>query len=565
MSTMTPTDARETMTSTRHTVAVIMMALFVSCAPVSRRESLEREVQELLVERSKEKSWIDFSEIEDPAERRARLREAIRASRSGSRYYDLVRVSGLLAAAARGDATGADDAEPAPSGSAASPEPALGQDGDGVTDDAESATARHGFEFRGSSLSDVVQLIAAELGINILVPRGLDQAVTASMPDVDPRSGLELILKSNGYALEEKSGIYTIVPSDDARLITRVFKLDTAIQIDTSKELIPILGEGGVVSSDPDLRALVITATAEGLERAEQYLAIVDERPKQVIIEALIVEVAHSDGFRHGSLFSDSSVSLNNNDDDIGTIVANLLPNPPTGTSTNPITFGFTNADQAIEFLFSIDESINKLHVVHSPFITATSGRQATLKVIETIPYIQATTSIGATEGESDGTVTSAEEIEFEETGVTLTVTPQIGVDDVVEVEIQPKIEELVEFLSGVPVIDTRESDTTVMVKNRQTIVIGGLLRDSWNHVEVRVPYISRIPLIGELFKSKEVRKEKIELLMFLTPQIVSVDAEDEETKRAFERYTESEQFRGARKLFDDRGTQGSKPRGVRD
>ncbi|MCA9323421.1 MAG: hypothetical protein KDB53_21985 [Planctomycetes bacterium] len=479
------------------------------------------ETEEALVRKALEKDWIDFESQFEPERRRELIASAIAMSRSSAAlYYDRV----LEAQEAQQRATQEDAKAPrrAPAGEVP------------VSSAKEDPDETFSFEFRDAPLSEVVYFVAGELGMNVFVPGDMTERVTVSFPSVDARKGLETILDRYGYRMHEQGGIQVFEKKPAAPLITRTFPLRTGVQINLETQVTPLIGPRGRAFTDPKNRALVVIAEEDDLDGLAHYLEILDRRPRQVLIEALVVEVGRANTLRHGVSFRKNDLQMGSTDIDANW---NFLPVPPAGAAANPFTLGIMNTKNMIDFMLSADDSINRLNVLHSPFVSTVSGEKATLRVIESIPFIRATTSIGADQANSSGTITSTQEIEFEEAGVTLEVTPNIGDDDIIEMLVKPKIEELVDFLVGVPVIDTREAETRIQVRNQETLVIGGLLRNSYGLIESGIPLLKDIPLLGELFKSVEKRDEKIELLIFVTPRIIGYGFEPYDGFQAQEHY----------------------------
>ncbi|MEZ6197885.1 MAG: hypothetical protein R3F20_19515 [Planctomycetota bacterium] len=519
------------------TTALLAIVALGSCSSGPDADSRRVEQEEYLLDRADRKSWIDFEEVADETERASRIRRAIALSRSTmAPYYDgliarsdaaLERVAAARReAAARSEAPGTQDEK--------IPEP----------------SSDFVFEFRDAPIEEVCYLVAEEIGLKVLIAIDMPETVTASFPGVDARRGLDAILDGYGYRLIEKDGIHTVARDDGGPLETRTFHLKTGVRIDVGTQLQPLAGRRGQITILPDNRAVLVTATADGLKRVGDYLETLDRRPRQVVIEALVVEVARGNTLRRGVDISFDEIDLGSPE---GSVSSSFLP-AAVGGAANPFLVGLLDARNAISFMLAADEGIDRLNVLHSPFISTLTGKQASLQVIERIPYVQATTSIGADEGSSAGTVTSSEEIEFAETGVTLEVTPNIGTDDIVDIYVKPTIEELVGFVSGVPVIDTRSAETNLMVRNGETVVLGGLLRNSFRRSESGVPILKDIPLLGELFRRVETEDEKVELMIFLTPHIIGYGMESDPHASAQAIYlNEPAGFRGVKKVMERR------------
>ncbi len=513
-------------------ITCLAIVLLVSCAgtPIQVERRIEQE--DFMLDKASKKGWIDFREVKDKEVRQQMIRRAMVLSRSTmAPYYD-----GLIARSEQ-------RAEKAAAANAKKPQPRTIQD-----EDPKDKGPEFNFEFRDAPIEEICYLVGEEIGINILISIDMPETVTVSFPSINAKKGLQSILKRFDYELIEADGIYTVERRQDAPMTTRTFALRTGIKIDIATQLKPLAGAGGQITMLPENRAIVVTATKEGMEQVANYLKTLDRRPRQVVIEALVVEVSRTNSHRHGVDLSAGALEMFSS---VGSVDSNFLP-AAGGANSNPFTLGIVNVKNAIEFMLSADEGIDRLNILHSPFISTLTGRKAILRVVESIPYIQATTAIGADGGASTGTVTSAEQIEFEEVGVTLEVTPNIGDDDIIEIWVKPKIEELVGFMVGVPIVDTRSAETNLMVRNGETVVLGGLLRNTFRRTESGVPILKDIPLIGELFKRVELEDEKIELMIFLTPHIIGYGFESDPGNNAQEIFLNKPAgFGGVRQVID--------------
>jgi general secretion pathway protein D len=164
-------------------------------------------------------------------------------------------------------------------------------------------------------------------------------------------------------------------------------------------------------------------------------------------------------------------------------------------------------------------QSFGRLHVIASPRVLAENQNEAKIEITEKIPYVDSTaTSVGSTTGVSTSTV---EQVEFETVGIRLSVTPILGSNDEVTLKIHQDVSEVVDFFKSVPVTDSRLIDTRFLTRDRQTIVIGGLMKERTAKNDNGIPLLMDIPLLGWLVSGKDTKREKIELLVFITPTVV--------------------------------------------
>ena len=187
------------------------------------------------------------------------------------------------------------------------------------------------------------------------------------------------------------------------------------------------------------------------------------------------------------------------------------------------------NSSGTINGVVDALNAINTLDLLSMPRVTVLSGREAVIEIITRIPYVQALNTVDTDAG---GTATT-ETIEFEEVGITLTVTPVVQNDGHIRLIVVPEVSEAVDFFNGVPVVDRRKVSTEVMVENQGTVFLGGLFRDNVFKTVDKVPLLGDIPVLGWAFRRTIHRHEKSQLIVQITPYLVDgtesgdVDAAD--------------------------------------
>jgi DNA polymerase-3 subunit gamma/tau len=277
------------------------------------------------------------------------------------------------------------------------------------------------------------------------------------------------------------------------------------------------------------------------IEDNKSYL---DKKTKEVLIVSKIIRVALKDDFQSEikweGLFRDFNLLPGYDQGYIGShekdalartglsFIDDFVNIPPTtrptpGAKVYPsknIVFGQIGTDESYEILFKFLQTIGEARVLSSPRITVVNNQEAKIHVGERQAYITSTTTKGST-----GSDTIAESVTFVDVGIELSVTPTINDDGFITMKIKPQISSVKEKLltaSGnqIPIIDTSEAETTVMVKDKTSIVIAGLRKDEFTTLDERVPYLSNVPVFGSLFRSGSKKKERTEVIILLTPHI---------------------------------------------
>lgn len=281
------------------------------------------------------------------------------------------------------------------------------------------------------------------------------------------------------------------------------------------------------ITPDKATNSLVITASIEDFETLDQVIEKLDIRRKQVFVEALIMEVTTDKAKQFGiewrttSNFTQSGVQGigGTNFGNINSVAQNPLNSPQglaVGVVDGIISFGgkdFLNIGALLHAL----ESEQGINVLSTPNIMTTDNEEAEIVVARNVPF---QTSQSQTTG---GNTVST--FERKNIGITLKIKPQISESDDVRLAVYQEISSVLpveEQLAKDIMTFTRSIKTTVLVRDSQNIVIGGLISDDLRDTEVKVPLFGDLPVLGWLFKSMKKQKTKTNLLVFITPHIIT-------------------------------------------
>ena len=295
---------------------------------------------------------------------------------------------------------------------------------------------------------------------------------------------------------------------DAASLInTRVFNLNFANAKEIERTIVKLLSRDGQVGIDERLNSIVVTDLVENLERIGQALGMLDVKAPQVMIDVLMVNVKLTDELKMGVDWT--KLGTSNNYFTQGLSI--------TG-STNPfgkVTFSSTPGNWNIQGLIDFVETNKDVRILANPKVLVLKNHTATIDSVEEIPYKELSeTSAGG----SIGTVS------FKEAGIKLEVTPQITDDGYIIMHVKPELSaQTGTFIienSETPVVETRRTDTSLRVRDGQTIIISGLRKSEPSVVESKIPLLGDIPLIGVLFRKIDTDIIESELGVFITPHI---------------------------------------------
>lgn len=280
------------------------------------------------------------------------------------------------------------------------------------------------------------------------------------------------------------------------------------------------------IIADKDMNALVVKASPSDMAEIEDVIRQLDIRRAQVLIESIIVEVQGNIGEDLGIQWALGGFgdvpALGTNFSNVGVsssaLIGALVNDTPENLSPGN---GFSGGvggegDFTWGVLVQALEAVDNSNLLSTPSIMTLDNQEAEIIVGQNVPFIT-----GSTTTSGDGTTNPFQTIERQDVGVMLKVVPKITDGDVVLLDVEQEVESLTESAEASDVITNKRTlKTSILVDNRQTIVLGGLISDEERDVVQKVPLLGDIPWLGELFKSTSVSKTKRNLLIFLRPTI---------------------------------------------
>jgi general secretion pathway protein D len=282
------------------------------------------------------------------------------------------------------------------------------------------------------------------------------------------------------------------------------------------------------VVADSATNALIVTGPQEEYEAIEEIVKKLDIPRRMVYLEALIMEVKVTKDFKIGVEWGSGRGSVvggfsggagGSSYGNLNTLQSGTLPEGISlGVLEKGINIGGVTFENlgAVVSAFKSDDDIN---VIATPQILTTDNKKATIKVGENVPYI-------TSKNTTSGTQQDYTNYEYKDVATSLTITPQVNQAEVMQLEIGVEVIKLKDSNNNAPSTFKRTAETTVVVHNEQTVVIGGMIGQDSNTGEYKVPVFGDIPLLGWLFKSHGNKQEKTNLYIFITPRIVENPAE---------------------------------------
>lgn len=383
-------------------------------------------------------------------------------------------------------------------------------------------------EVRETNIRDVLSLIAEQSGANIVISDEVKGNVTIKLRQIPWDQALAIIMKTKNLGYVRQGSVLRIAPvdqlqkeTDDLRKIQDTQKLALPLRVkvvpvsyakvgDLATQVKDFLSTRGKIVADVRTSSLIITDISENLDRATNLIKALDTPPQQVLIEGKVVEAASSLSRSLGINWGLSGETQYQR----GASISPQLNIAPGGVAANGLAFSVTAGTMKyigdLSATIGLAESKSQAKVLSSPRIVTLNNEQATIKQVTQIPISQ----------ESTTNNTISKTVTYKPVELSLDVTPQITAKTDILLQISLKREFNTDAAN--PVIESREAKTKIMVPSGQTAVIGGIYQNDQSHADKGVPVLQDVPVVGWLFKTREASNTKRELLLFLTPRILS-------------------------------------------
>lgn len=435
------------------------------------------------------------------------------------------------------------------------------------------ATPGHALnEFEGDDVAQVLRLLARQAHISLVVSDKISDAqppmkVTMRLEDKSPMEAINIIVFDKGLIMIEKDGVYYVKTKEEKEAEPTESAYYT-FSYASAEKVMPLLAaelESKVPPQfDPRTNTIFYREVGSNIDAIKQFLQTVDMPTQQVEIEARLIEVTanpqQSYGFNWGGVFGNSSTpqTFTYGGASPGSSTINLQTNPNTGQVTPiavPSSLPTVNTNNGIfsptNFLLNGQTGLGGLlhefggqfailsvpqmtltmrflnedadaELLASPRIVTANNQMATIKIVRNQPVPQ----LNFNEQTAQAVFSGFQTVSF---GNTLVVTPCINKDNFVTLNVKPEISDMVgdqvfNFEGAQvssPIIDTRDIESTVLIKSGDTLAIGGLLQDQVSKTHSKVPVLGDIPGIGYAFQEHLNVRTKRNLLIFVTPTII--------------------------------------------
>lgn len=375
---------------------------------------------------------------------------------------------------------------------------------------------------RDAATDQVLDLLAKTQGLNLITTDATAASkISITLRDVPIEVAIDSIVSIAGMTWVRRDDVILVTPIDAANVLPevqnrelRVFELDYAFVEDVQAAVQQMLSPNGKSAVHQTLtqnvrqtkNVLVVEDLPPYIRRIEEYIEQIDQPPRQVLIEARVLQIALSDNYLHG---------------------VNLMYQfgAGEGSKLTLATKGFANAaaSQAVLFtlasnnlnaLVELLESSTDAKTLASPRVLCVNGQEARIQVGGQLGFRVLTTTQTST----------LEQVQFLDTGVILRVTPYITRDNQVLLRVTPEVSTGQINAQGLPESQTTTVETQVLLPDNQGMIIGGLIQENYADRQKKFPVLGDVKFIGRFFQRREVDRGRSEVIIALLPRVVPYD-----------------------------------------
>ena len=383
----------------------------------------------------------------------------------------------------------------------------------------------HGKDFKDRTKTEIVKLKYADANDIAKVITKMKSKIGKVIPD---SSSSTIVLIDNPYNIKSMKDVIAEV---DVLLVTEVFSLGYGDAEAVQGKIEKMISDNvGSAKFDKRTNKIIVKDTQKKIDDIKKVIEAFDEKTRVVVIDANIIKVTLTDKYSYGIDWADIA-SLG----DITLTGSSNLTTSLTGTTPSTLTVATaTNYSTVISLL----DTFGQTDVLSRPRITVADKEDAMILVGAKEVYV--TSEVTTTSG---GTYHTTDNVQFVDVGVRLTVTPEINSEGYIRMKIRPEVSDTDatktviltnpdgSTRSIIPHVTTSEAETTLLVKDKTTIILGGLMKNTVTEYRDKVPFLGDLPLLGKFFSTQGKSKEKTELVILLTPHIIEGDKMTKDAK----------------------------------
>jgi type II secretory pathway component GspD/PulD (secretin) len=423
------------------------------------------------------------------------------------------------------------------------------------------ASASISIDVNDAGLDDVIALLAAESGINVVTDASVKpERITLHLHNVTFDEALQAIVATHDLTVRHQGGIVIVASAGGTVRAgqTVVLPLQHAQAEDIAKELAQGMPAGATAIADKRTGSVVVTGDPEAIDRARALVDLLDAAPRNASsfpatqsyklrylkpddvvtkLKALVPDGSFlADEEQNAVLATGSERTQSETQGLIATLdvaapqvmfevkVADVTPindssnfgfefgglditgQPTIGSAA----YSFTGGTIPVIVRLNALITTGRASILATPKLVTINNKEADLTIGETYPIVYSTSVFGG------------QNVQYVDIGVHLRLTPTIGADGSVTAELHPEYSELIGYTStGYPIVANRKIDSTLRVRDNETIVLGGLMRDTTSETISKLPWLSAIPILGKFFQNKQTSHERDEIVFLITPHVI--------------------------------------------
>ena len=395
-------------------------------------------------------------------------------------------------------------------------------------------------DFRNTPIDDVIRIMAEQADVDIVKSPKVIGNVTATLTDVPLEEALNNILASQGYGYVVDENMIRIAPIEEITqkaemLVSKIYRITYADVKEIETALKKFISARGSLSCNPGTSNIIVTDAESKIKAIDTFIEEIDRITPQILVEVRIYDITSQETLDLGvewqagrdTVYGSGTTGTTNGTGlitGLGTnpttthdpFVTGLFSNPTgeTGSSNSGVLrMGWLNSSIDIDAVLKAQHEVVSAKLLANPRILVLDNEKAIFDIVREIPYTESTVSAGG----------STETVIFKNIGVRLEVTPHVTRSGMLRMHIKPEFGVLVSQhpTTLVPTVDTRKLDTIALIKDSQTVVLGGLRKKDVTQQINKIPLLGDLPLAGALFRFEGEDTTVTELVVFITPRII--------------------------------------------
>jgi type IV pilus secretin PilQ/predicted competence protein len=381
-------------------------------------------------------------------------------------------------------------------------------------------------------LPAVLKILAEKGGLNIITGPGVSNSrITIHMKNTPIDQAVNLVVRAAGLSYERIGNSILVAESKALTTETGLGSYIVNLKYADANEVKAALkGLTDQIEVDRGGNRLIVVTSPRIISEIETIVAEMDKPARQVMLEARIVEVSTDDAkklgvdwdqlSRQGFIFVEGTYSGISGTNGIDPDVLSDLQTFPNTPGTNDIfkLRNFTRLPKLFRVFLDMMIHEGNARVLASPKLATLNGKEATMLVGQRIPFVVTGTTFAG------GGAANTQSVQREEVGVKLSITPLINADGYITTVIRPEVSTVTGFKgqnNDLPIVATRQAETTVRLKDGSSVIIGGLLSEDRTSTVTKVPLLGSIPGLGYLFQHHTTSVTKKDLVIEVTPRIL--------------------------------------------